>query len=152
MILTGPNIADNSDVNIILTHFDADGNNVADLTTAYARRAGDYIAIGLGAQQHSESFINELQGVVNDAAIAQANGLPFDPDDLLGGLLHQGAAKWFHNVGIGEDVVNGLTSAVGTFDTVDSGLTTADDTSAIFADLQNPFVLVPGRCSSQRTG
>lgn len=139
VVASGPSVSSGSGVELDLFHFEP-GDDAYDRSFTYGRTAGQYLSIGLDARQVSEESIIDMRRVVNDAAVAQANGGPVDVDDQTGGLLHLAVMKWFYDTDRGEDIIDGLTGAAGVYNSVASGITTAHTTVDYYPDLQVPYV------------
>jgi RHS repeat-associated protein len=132
---SGPAVANGSQVDLFLTHFDPGyGNQTFD----YTRFAGQYLGVGLDARQISPALIAREQQVVNGAAIAALDGQPFNQDDQVGAFLSLAAFKYFGNVDQAAGVVDGLAHAPEAYDLVASGVTTGGPAVTYYTDLPNP--------------
>lgn len=86
VIAQGEAVGNRTNVRLTLTTFDP-GDDVRDGFADYDRPAGQNMAIGIFAQQVSDSRLVELQRAVNDANVAALNNQPFNKNDQIGGLL-----------------------------------------------------------------
>ena len=114
--------------------------------TSYARtftRAADrYIAIGLDANQFSESLLVEKRATANAQQLNQANGVAVDRDRAIGGLLDLAIAQYFTASDADEASIAALTSAVADRTAVALGIATSGGAIAAVptAGLQFPYL------------
>ena len=114
--------------------------------TSYDRtftRPGDrFIAIGLDANQFSETLLVEKRAVANAQQIKQANGGAVDPDQAVGGLLDLAIASYFTAANADEASLASLTSAVADRTIVALGIATSGPelSFSATAGLQFPYL------------
>ena len=114
--------------------------------TSYSRtftRAADrFIAIGLDANQFSESLLATKRGIVNAQQLNQANAAAVDREQAIGGLLDLAIAQYFTAADADEASLAALTSAVADRTTVALGIATSDPalSTAATAGLQFPYL------------
>lgn len=139
VMATGSPVQEGSFIGFTVDHLDP-GDNIADRTFTYFRQAGQILALGLDANQVSDTMLNRVQREVNEATFAQLNGQPVSTDAQIGSMLSLAVLKWFSESNRAEDIIYGLTGAIGLHPTVESGLTSSEPIVDIFPDLQNPAV------------
>jgi autotransporter-associated beta strand protein/YD repeat-containing protein len=114
--------------------------------TTYDRtftRPGDrFIAIGLDANQFSETLLVEKRAVANAQQIKQANGGAVDRDQAVGGLLDLAIASYFTAANADEASLASLTSAVADRTIVALGIATSGPELSFSptAGLQFPYL------------
>jgi RHS repeat-associated protein len=110
----------------------------------FTRTADRFIAIGLDANQFSESLLVEKRGVANTQQLNQANGIAVDRDQAVGGLLDLAIASYFTAANADEASLAALTSAVADQTIVALGIATSGPTLAptATAGLQFPYLPV----------
>jgi RHS repeat-associated protein len=108
----------------------------------FARMADSFIAIGLDANQFSESLLVEKRGVANAQQLNQANAVAIDRDQAVGGLLDLAIASYFNAADADEASLALLTSAVADRTAVALGIATSGPTLATVATagLQFPYL------------
>jgi RHS repeat-associated protein len=79
---------------------------------SFTRAADRFIAIGLDANQFSESLLAEKRSVANAQQVNQANGVAVDQDQGVGGLLDLAIASYFTAADADETSIAALTSGV----------------------------------------
>ena len=109
---------------------------------SFSRAADRYIAIGLDANQFSESLLAEKRGITNAQQLNQANGSAIDSDQAVGGLLDLAIAQYFTVADADEASLASLTSAVADRSKVALGIATsaASLTATANAGLQFPYL------------
>ena len=110
----------------------------------FTRMADRFIAIGLDANQFSESLLVEKRAVANAQQLNQANGVAVDRDQAVGGLLDLAIASYFTAADADEASLAALTSAVADRTIVALGIATSGPTlaSTATAGLQFPYLPV----------
>lgn len=114
--------------------------------TSYSRtftRAADrFIAIGLNANQFSESLLVGKRAVANAQQLKQANGVAVDQDQAVGGLLDLAIAQYFTAADADEVSLAALTSAVPDRTMVALGIATSASSLSTTgtAGLQFPYL------------
>ncbi|MCX7430028.1 MAG: hypothetical protein NTY17_03315 [Planctomycetia bacterium] len=114
--------------------------------TTYDRtftRPGDrFIAIGLDANQFSETLLVEKRAMANAQQIKQANGGAVDRDQAVGGLLDLAIASYFTAANADEASLASLTSAVADRTIVALGIATSGPelSFSATAGLQFPYL------------
>lgn len=110
----------------------------------FTRTADRFIAIGLDANQFSESLLVEKRAVANAQQLNQANAAVVDRDQAVGGLLDLAIASYFTAADADEASLAALTSAVADRTTVALGIATSGPTlaSTPTAGLQFPYLPV----------
>jgi RHS repeat-associated protein len=108
----------------------------------FTRMADRFIAIGLDANQFSESLLVEKRAVANAQQINQANGVAVDRDQAVGGLLDLAITSFFLAADADEASLAALTSAVADRTIVALGIATSGPTlaSTATAGLQFPYL------------
>jgi RHS repeat-associated protein len=91
----------------------------------FTRRADRFIAIGLDANQFSESLLVEKRATANAQQLNQANGVAIDPDRAIGGLLDLAIAQYFVAADADEASLAAITSAVADRSLVALGIATS---------------------------
>ena len=110
----------------------------------FTRKADRFIAIGLDANQFSESLLVEKRAVANAQQLNQANGIAVDRDQAVGGLLDLAITSFFLAADADEASLAALTSAVADRTIVALGIATSGPTltSTATAGLQFPYLPV----------
>ena len=110
----------------------------------FTRMADRFIAIGLDANQFSDSLLVEKRGVANAQQLNQANAVAVDRDQGVGGLLDLAIASYFLAADADEASLAALTSAVADRTTVALGIATSGPTlsATATAGLQFPYLPV----------
>jgi RHS repeat-associated protein len=114
--------------------------------TSYDRtftRPGDrFIAIGLDANQFSETLLVEKRAVANAQQLKKANGGAVDRDQAVGGLLDLAIASYFTAANADEASLASLTSAVADRTIVALGIATSGPelSFSATAGLQFPYL------------
>jgi RHS repeat-associated protein len=110
----------------------------------FTRKADRFIAIGLDANQFSESLLVEKRAVVNAQQLNQANAVAVDRDQGVGGLLDLAIASYFTAADADEASLAALTSAVADRSIVALGIATSGPSlaSTATAGLQFPYLPV----------
>ncbi|MEI6657129.1 MAG: RHS repeat-associated core domain-containing protein [Planctomycetota bacterium] len=91
----------------------------------FIRSADRFIAIGLDANQFSESLLATKRGIANAQQLNQANGMPVDREQAIGGLLDLAITQYFTAADADEASIAALTSAVPDRTTVALGIATS---------------------------
>lgn len=126
-------------VQIDLYHYDP-GDDEWDVMRSYTRAIGDWIAVGLDANQISHAMLQRQQETVNEASVAALNGGAVDQESQVGALLALGILSYFHETNAGEELVDALTQAAPVYARVASGLATSEATVTLHPDLMIPAV------------
>jgi RHS repeat-associated protein len=114
------------------------GDDIVDQSFSYLRHAGQYIAVGLNAQQYSDVNLNQDRRDLN-AAILSLTGEPADAGEaIMGSTLALTMAKYFHDVDSQSDNISGLTHSRSVYRRVGSGLATSDAGASYHWELQVP--------------
>ena len=110
----------------------------------FTRTADRFIAIGLDANQFSESLLVEKRAVANAQQLNQANAVAIDRDQAVGGLLDLAIAAYFTAADADEASLAALTSAVADRTIVALGIATSGPTlsATATAGLQFPYLPV----------
>jgi RHS repeat-associated protein len=110
----------------------------------FTRMADRFIAIGLDANQFSESLLAEKRGVANAQQLNQANAVAVDRDQGVGGLLDLAITSFFLAADADEASLAALTSAVADQTIVALGIATSGPTlsATATAGLQFPYLPV----------
>jgi RHS repeat-associated protein len=110
----------------------------------FTRKADRFIAIGLDANQFSESLLVEKRAVANAQQLNQANGVAVDRDQAVGGLLDLAITSFFLAADADEASLAALTSAVADRTIVALGIATSGPTlsATATAGLQFPYLPV----------
>ncbi len=140
VVASGGAVDGNSNVKLTIEHFNS-GDDTVDQTFDYDRRAGQYIAVGLDANQLSYSLLTNQQQDVNASAMAARNGVSFEQDDQVGALLALGVWKYFFETDRAEQIIDGVTQAATIYGRVASGLATGDGPVTYQWDLPIPVIL-----------
>jgi YD repeat-containing protein/autotransporter-associated beta strand protein len=108
----------------------------------FTRMADRFIAIGLDANQFSESLLVEKRAVANAQQLNQANGVAVDRDQAVGGLLDLAITSYFLAADADEASLAALTSAVADRTIVALGIATSGPTlsATATAGLQFPYL------------
>ena len=109
---------------------------------SFVRTADRCIAIGLDANQFSESLLVEKRATANAEQLNQANGAAVDRDRAVGGLLDLAIASYFSAADADEAQIAGLTAAVPDRTAIALGIATSGPKLATTATagLQYPFL------------
>ena len=123
-------------VQVIAASSPADAFGTAGYSQSYARvydrLAGNYLAIGLNANQTSPAMVANIRAVVNQANVNQADSSAWmsqsaaNEDQLIGGLLQLAMTEYFNEFNAGANEIAGLTQAVPEYAFVASGIATSD--------------------------
>jgi YD repeat-containing protein/autotransporter-associated beta strand protein len=108
----------------------------------FTRAADRFIAIGLDANQFSESFLATKRGIANAQQLNRANGVAVDRDQAVGGLLDLAIAQYFTAADADEASLASLTSAVADRTNVALGIATSGPALSTTATsgLQFPYL------------
>ncbi len=139
LLARGDALFSGGDVEIYLYHYDP-GDDDWDNGSGYVRSIGDYIAVGLDANQISQAMLQRQWETVNEANIAALNGQAVAAEDQIGALLALGILGYFYDTNAGEELVDGLTHAVPVYARVASGLATSETAVTLHPDLMIPSV------------
>jgi RHS repeat-associated protein len=144
VVATGTAIARGNPVTLTLEHLDPGQDlnhpNEEHVTSTYVRSAGQYLAIGFDALQHSTQLINKRRRDLNTAILAIA-GAPADPGEaVVGTELSLALTTYYHDFGEQATIIDGLTGAVPLRFRVGSGVATGEDSVEYHWDLSLPVV------------
>ncbi|MFM8804399.1 MAG: DUF6531 domain-containing protein, partial [Planctomycetia bacterium] len=108
----------------------------------FTRPSDRFIAIGLDANQFSETLLVEKRAVANAQQIKRANDGLIDPDEGVGGLLDLAIASYFVAANADEASLASLTSAVADRTIVALGIATSSPylSATTTAGLQFPYL------------
>ena len=113
-------------------------------SSIYKRNAGDYLAVGVDADQESSQMLLRARQLVNEQEIIKADSGSLNRDALIGGFLHLAAATYFYQTRQGEKQICDLTDAQPVYANVETALlsTPTSDPAQLeyYSDEQLPYM------------